>query len=45
MSYVLIITIEKDYEIDYFPNLCYVLYDARQKTCNFDNKDFKVCGF
>ena len=23
----------------------FVLYDATQKTRDFDNKDFRVCGF
>ena len=35
--------LKKDYEIDWF--LCFFLYDAMQKTRDFYNKDFSVCGF
>ena len=28
-----------------FPHLFVFYYDAMQKTRDYDNKDFKVCGF
>ena len=48
MSYVLRQvhnSLKKDYEIDWFSSLMFVLYDAMQKTRDFDNKYFRVGGF